>query len=272
MNTTSSLEVSTERSMKYLGGKRQIAGRVEEQILARSVSRDRYVEPFVGGASIWTRLAPRFREAHGSDAHPDLVLYLNALRDGWVPPVEMPREEYDALRVAEPSALRGHVGFNYSFGGMWFRGWQGDLRDGKGRTRMEDGYRAALRDAPLLARCPPILRLDYRQVEVRPGDVVYCDPPYHATEEYDVGFCSYAFWAVASRWARLGATVVVSEETAPDDWVAVWSYARATMIGYDPRTGERNPSPRSERIFVHESQVTASDRTRHKPTGWPAIE
>ncbi len=258
--------------MKYLGGKRQIAGWVEEQVLARATERSRYVEPFVGGASVWMRLAPQFAEAHGSDAHPDLVLYLNALRDGWVPPREMSVEEYQALRAAEPSALRGHVGFNCSFGGMFFRGWHGDLLDPRGRTRTEDAYRAAVRDAPMLRRCPPILRLDYRQVEVREGDVVYCDPPYHGTEEYSVGFCSYAFWLVASRWVRLGAVVVVSEETAPDDWVIVARKTRSSMVGYDSRTGERNVAERTERIFVHESQVTRPERARHESRGWPAIE
>ena len=258
--------------MKYLGGKRQIAAWVEEQVLARSTDRGRYVEPFVGGASIWMRLAPQFREAHGSDGHQDLVLYLNALRDGWVPPTEFSLEEYEALRHAEPSPLRAHVGFNCSFGGMWFRGWHGDLRDPRGVTRTMDAYRAALRDAPLLARCPPILRLDYREVEVRPGDVVYCDPPYHGTEEYSVGFCSYAFWARAGRWVRDGATVVVSEETAPDDWVVVSKRARSTLVGYDCRTGERSVSERIERIFVHQSQVTFPERTYHELRGWPAIE
>lgn len=258
--------------MKYLGGKRQIAPWVEEQVLARATDRDRYVEPFVGGASIWMLVAPHFKEAHGSDAHPDLVLYLNALRDGWVPPKEMTIEEYDALRDADPSPLRGHAGFNYSFGGMWFRGWQGDLRDTRGVTRVEDGYRAAMRDAPRLRRCPPILRLDYREVEVRPGDVVYCDPPYHGTEEYDVGFCAYAFWAHVGGWVRSGAVVIVSEETAPDDWVVVSKRIRSGMVGYDCKTGERRVTERVERVFMHQSQVTLPERTYHELRGWPAIE
>lgn len=245
---------------------------VEGQILARVSDRRRYVEPFVGSAAVWLRVAPQFKEAVGSDAHPDLVLYLNALRDGWVPPMELTKVEYDSLRFSEPSALRGHVGFNCGFGGMWFRGWHGTAKDNRGVSRSRTAYNAALRDVPRLMACPPVKRMDYREVDVREGDTVYCDPPYNGTEEYSVSFCSYAFWGIAGRWVARGATVVVSEESAPDDWVIVSKRVRKCSIGYDPRTGERNPVSRNELIFVHESQVTPFERSTHKSRGWPAIE
>jgi DNA adenine methylase len=260
--------------VKYLGGKNQIAEWIAEQVLARTVSRQRYVEPFVGSAAIWMRLAPTFPEAVGSDAMPDLVLYLNAIRDGWLPPARITEDDYEALRHADPSPLRGHVGFNVSWGGMWFRGYGGY----EGRDRQ--GMLVSRAMGRRLKRCPPVSRSSYLDVSVHAGDVIYCDPPYAGTEPYRwIGkFCSYEFWGRAIEWVRAGAEVVVSEETAPRNWVEVTSVGRKALAAYTPRSG-RLDRDRTERVFVHESQVadlmtldTHARAVRDGRRQWPAIE
>lgn len=261
--------------MKYLGGKNQIADWIGEQVLANTVSRKRYVEPFVGSAAIWMELAPQFPEALGSDAMPDLVLYLNAARSGWVPPSRVTEDDYEALRRAEPSALRGHVGFNVSWGGMWFRGYGGyEGRDAQGAAVTRAMGRR-------LRRCPPVKCACYLEVEVGAGDVVYCDPPYADTEPYrwlGKSFCSYEFWGRAAEWVRAGAEVIVSEESAPNNWVEVAQLSRKALAAYTPRDG-RLDRDRVERVYAHESQVSGkmvldahARAVRSGRRAWPAIE
>lgn len=66
--------------------------------------------------------------------------------------------------------------------------------------------------------------LDYRDVEIPLGSVIYADPPYAGTTPYKgvEPFDSAAFWVYMRRLASEGHTVFVSECTAPDDIECVW--------------------------------------------------
>lgn len=60
-----------------------------------------------------------------------------------------------------------------------------------------------------------VRRGDYRDLEIPPGAVVYCDPPYRGTEKYNAGaeFDHEAFYA----WCRsLACPVVISEYSMPE--------------------------------------------------------
>lgn len=262
--------------MNYLGGKSRISDWVAENVLCRTTSRTRYVEPFVGSGAVWLEVAPHFRAAHGSDLMPDAVMYLNALRDGWIPPSRVSKKEREELRWAtEPSALRGFVGFCCGFRGKFFmcNVWP--------QSEVPRIARGEARRIPRLRRCPAVVLQDYRRVEVGPGDVVYCDPPYGDTTGYSwVGrFNTYEFWAVMARWVRSGATVFVSEEDAPVNWVIAAEQVRARTTSYDPATGKNGSKLARERIYAHESQVEDRMTTaRHRAVlesgarRWPAIE
>src|SRR6516162_9941703 len=81
-----------------------------------------FIEPFVGAASItvWMK-NPRVC----SDANPDIVALLQAVRDGWRPPTEVSIETYEALRRGEilDPRMRAFIGFGCSFGGKWMGGF-----------------------------------------------------------------------------------------------------------------------------------------------------
>ena len=86
-------------NMQYMGGKERQAKHITAQILAHSEGCTDYLEPFVGGGSIFSRIAPMFPgNAHGSDAHEDLALMWSAAIDGWEPPAVVSREEYASLK------------------------------------------------------------------------------------------------------------------------------------------------------------------------------
>ena len=83
--------------------------------------------------------------------------------------------------------------------------------------------------------------IDYRDVPIPAGAIVYCDPPYKGTNcgAYD-GFDSEAFFA----WAAGRRDVVISEYAAPDGFVC------AAEINHMCRSSANGAAPVTERLFV----------------------
>ena len=85
---------------------------------------------------------------------------------------------------------------------------------------------------------------DYREIEVRPGDVLYCDPPYKGTDGYnDAAFDHEAFynWAAAQE-----VPVYISEFWMPEDrFMCIWKRKRASRLSQKGTEGKV-----SEKLFV----------------------
>lgn len=230
--------------MQYMGGKHRQASRIVPILRDLARGKVRYLEPFLGGAAIAERMAGVCSKIELADAHADLVLMWQAILDGWNPPTQVTRDEYAALRTAEPSALRGFAGFGCSFGGKWFGGYASNARgdDFCGAAR-----RGVLRKAARLREADAVVfRADYRELVPGAGDLVYCDPPYSSVTGYAAiePFDSDAFWATMKTWAGNGATVVVSEYTAPQGVVQLWSGEATVSLRKDD-----NRRPATEKLF-----------------------
>lgn len=213
--------------MWYAGGKERISKAVTQQLLAlRRPEHDTYIEPFCGGANILSIMAPHFPKVLAADLHPDLILMWQALQEGWIPPENVSEEEYETLRFAPPSALRGFVGFSLSFGGSWFSSYAA-----KGGPL---NHRSVLRQSESM-RHVRFLQADYRSLrQVSSKCLVYCDPPYFATSGYKSGtrhFDSAEFWNHVAGWAAQGATVAVSEYRAPAGAQEIWSGTKRVTLG-----------------------------------------
>lgn len=197
-----------------------------------------YLEPFCGGA--WVTVETYWFLRKGlrlaTDASQDLILLWQALQKGWEPPDQVPRELYQELRHAQPSALRGFVGFGCSWGGVFFGGYAQDSPQFRGTATERDFVRGAkdslLRKVPYLQDVVFEHR-DYRDHE--PKDcLIYCDPPYRGTRQYPhIGdFNSTAFWRIMREWATVN-TVFISEYEAPDDFIPVWRVPVKLQIAED---------------------------------------
>ena len=214
--------------MRYVGGKVKIAGWIAENVLPHKGDKTTYLEPFLGSASTFAKIAPHFKRSIASDAHPDLMLMWQALVNGKTPPNHVSRETYESLRFAEPSALRGLVGFGSSFSGKWFGGYTDVVFDKHVFRNTKPFLATAVRSfskvVPAL-KMATLCNLDYKQHNVTDDFLVYCDPPYRGTQGYGglPLFDSDQFWEVAESWANIGATVIVSEENAPSNWRVIAS-------------------------------------------------
>lgn len=237
--------------MQYMGGKYRLAKQLSETML--SYKQDHhvaYVEPFMGGGAVSSAMAPHFFYPLLSDTHPDLILMWQAVQQGWVPPTEVSEETYNWLKTQPPSALRAFAGFGCSFAGKWFGGYGRKIANettaANEPTLAPAAHRSVIRQAPKITHAY-IYQSDYRNVEYNASAVIYADPPYHGTTKYSQGDFDHAeFWATADRWCASGALVFVSEQSAPDGWVSVWTKKMPNYTnGVDQTAGAR-----TEHLFM----------------------
>ena len=225
--------------MQYLGGKHRIAKPLAAYLESRRGGRI-FVEPFCGGLNITAAVAG---ERIACDASPYLFSLYKSLREGWQPPEEVTEEDYARANAARDPAdpLTAFVGYGCSFGGKFFGGF---ARGAKGRNYAANAAGSLRRK---FGRCSEVLFAccGYERLTIDRRCFVYCDPPYAGTTGYGaVGtFDSGAFWSRARTWASTGATVLVSEYTAPAGVDCVWEVETKTDMQGSGKAG------RIERVF-----------------------
>lgn len=232
--------------MHYLGGKHRIAKDLSAYLLQRLGGR-LFVEPFCGALNITAAMEPAgYRVA--TDRNPYLHVLYEAVRRGWQPPEHVDYALWDHhRRVQDPSdPMTAFVGYGCSFGGTWFGAYARNVRG------IEDSAYAGRAKRSLLkkiARCRDarMACVDYRSHRGGPGMLIYCDPPYGGTTGYRaVGkFDSAEFWQVCRDWSRAGAIALVSEYSAPPDFVSVWEKSTFSTLDSGATAGE----VRVERLF-----------------------
>lgn len=230
-----------------MGGKGRQAKHLAPILSGYAANSTAYYEPFVGGGSIFERVAGHAPISIASDAHLDLMFMWQALLDGWQPPTILTKDEYEQLRNGPPSALRGFAGFGLSFGGKWFGGYAANAR---GRDYCGPARRVVLRKASAMRDAKARVRwMDYRQLDPMPRSIIYCDPPYANTTRY-VGmpaFDSANFWSLAADWAESGCAVFVSEYTVPSNssFACVWHNDALQTL-----SRKTNTERRTERLYA----------------------
>ena len=108
--------------MQYMGSKNRIAKHILPIMLSERKPDQWWIEPFVGGANMIDKV---IGNRMGNDTHEYLIALLTAIRDGYIPPTDISKELYYAIKAepqAYPKELVGFVGFLCSFGGKWWGG------------------------------------------------------------------------------------------------------------------------------------------------------
>lgn len=231
--------------MRYLGGKSRISTQLSNVVNTTfERARERvFVSLFCGSCAIESKVNADVKILN--DKHPYLIAMWRALQDGWIPPEEISKEQYKYIKEHkdEDMALSGFVGFGCSFGGKWFGGLAANKRgDNYCRWANKSLLRniVGLKDATFLC-------LDYKDVEIPQGAIVYADPPYDNTTGYSLGnFNSNEFWDYARKLSETN-IVLISEEKAPDDFVSIWHKEQKRMID----NINKNIFTRTENLFIH---------------------
>jgi len=232
--------------MYYFGGKTRIASQIVRFLNLYHGTRV-FVEPFVGGASIVSRMTG---ERHAYDLCEPLITLYQAIQQGWMPPEKVSKEDYLWLKGhQDPSdPMTAFAGFGCSFAGKYFRGYASDAA---GRNFATIAQRSLLRKAPLLQDVRFAVA-DYATLNYE-NALIYCDPPYASTEPYKSveEFDHGKFWQVMRDWSQHN-VVLISEYNAPSDFKAVLQIPTSTYIRNDQ--GVLN---RVECLFAHANSEPA---------------
>ncbi len=198
-----------------------------------------WVEPFVGGANIIDKVTGK---RMGNDSNEFLIALLAAARDGYVPPTDISKEMYYAIKSNPqdyPKELVGFVGFLCSFGGKW---WDGYAFDKMGVNYAARGSRCLVKQAKnfdgIVFKCG-----SYLELEIPENSLIYCDPPYANTRQYRDSFNHEQFWDWCRKQTKKGHTVFISEYSAPNDFECVIAIQHKTILN------KKSPSPRTEKLF-----------------------
>ena len=212
--------------MQYMGGKSRISKQIAE-VLNSDIDKDTpFVSLFCGSCAIESKVQADVKILN--DKHPYLIAMWQALQNGWTPPDVVTKEEYYRVKanMDENPALAGFVGFGCSFGGKW---WGGYAKDKRGDDYCGQAKRGLLKDLVGI-QSATFTCLDYHDVEIPDGAVVYCDPPYANTTGYTVGqFDTDEFWNYMRQLSKR-CDVYISEESAPDDFECIWSKEKVRTL------------------------------------------
>lgn len=212
--------------MRYTGNKSRIAKHILPIILKDRKPNQWFVEPFVGGANI-TYKVEGLRLA--SDNNKGLIEFYKALQDGWSPPLRISKIEYYNIKQNQDldSKMTIWAGICCSYGGKWFGGYLSDYQESK---RLKNGELPNHQDEArrgLMAQIPKLksvhfIHSDYKNLEIPPNSIIYCDPPYEGTVKYKNGINHIEFWEWCREKTKQGHIVFVSEYNAPSDFECVW--------------------------------------------------
>lgn len=207
--------------MKYMGSKARHAKEILPIILADRTDGQWYVEPFVGGANVIDKVEGN---RVGADLNLNMIRLLDSVSKCWLPPRSV--TEYDYKHCKENQSLYpldylGYVSTQLSYGGKVWGGYRRDKTSC--RDYSDEAFRHVAAQAPRLYGVK-FVHSSYDQLEIPPNSIIYCDPPYAGTTGYATGaFNHEAFWQWCCNKVNEGHKVFVSEYTAPDEWVCVWS-------------------------------------------------
>ena len=217
--------------MKYMGSKARHAKELLPIILKDHKPDMWYVEPFVGGANMISKvdsnIAPKML---GCDSNEYLIDFFKALQSGWKPPENIDLNFYNKVRVNKDhydNATVACVGLCFTYSAKWFGGFIGNSNDVvcKGRDRLRESYRAVEKarkevEGVILKHCS-VFDLDFSNLGIC---TIYCDPPYFGTTKYRDDFDHERFydWCVDRHNERH--RVFISEYWMPEDrFECIWS-------------------------------------------------
>ena len=245
--------------MRYQGGKSRISKQIAEiinvaEIAEREREREResnslvFVSLFCGTCSVESKVKG-FDKKILNDKHEYLIAMLNGVKNGYELPESITEEQYKYIKTHkdEDKVLSGFVGFGCSFGGKWFGGY---ARNKTNTNYAAQSKRSLLKDMVTLMDAEFICK-DYKEVELPEGCVVYADPPYNNTTGYNnEKFNSEEFWEYMREISK-DHMVFISEQNAPDDFVAIWekSFTRTLDVNKD------NQFKVTEKLFVHRDNL-----------------
>jgi DNA adenine methylase len=254
--------------MKYLGGKQRLGKHISPILHAlwENSECNGYIEPFCGSLGVFRHMTTlsNAKTIVANDYHPDLIALWNDLQKGeFRPPDSVSEAQYNKAKLLKsPNSMKAFIGFGMSFGGRYFGAFAHKYLGNKNEDFCKEMTNSLNRIAPKI-RLPKVKFQNSKYQDLRPNNkLIYCDPPYRltnhpikyrtSTKKYDV-FDNDEFWDIMRKWSKTN-LVVISETTAPNDFVEVWNadmYRSAAQSSKTRFKSKTTKTVQNEKLFVH---------------------
>lgn len=217
--------------IQYFGGKQRISKPLSEYLNLQLDDGQPFADLFCGSCNVVSKIDNN-RLKIANDKHKYLIEMWKELQKGWIPPEHITKRQYEIIKNNKDTRpyLTGFVGFGCSFAGKWFGGY---AYSGK-RNYCSNAKNSLLKKINKLKNVS-FYNLDYSQVNVPTGSLVYCDIPYKDTTQYcrkEVGrFNHEEFY----EWVKANNNkydIYISEykNNIPNDFEIVWETESKTDI------------------------------------------
>ncbi len=216
--------------MRYQGSKNRLAPGILAKI--NPDPKRPWVEPFVGGCGMMRHVQSEVRV--GADANKYMIAFWQAVQNGWLPPANVTTEIHKKAKLYPESLdpeLVGWLGAGCSFGGGWFTGFVGTEPGPRNPWGNVAGSLKGLMRYKGTLNGVLFLTGDYREMDITPNSIVYCDPPYEDTHGYLGKFDSKEFWDWVMEKYRAGVEIYVSEYKAPRGFRSIYAHLRLSKAG-----------------------------------------
>lgn len=244
--------------VKYMGSKSRITKYIVP-IIQKCIDDNcltTYVEPFVGGANVIDKVQCQTRIGYDKNKYL-IALFLHLQNGGNLLP-EVPRTLYAEVRANYKTGKYedwyvGNIGFLASYNGRWFDG--GYAQAGYEKTKTGQRFRNYYEESKnnILQQKPHIKDIVFEVknfFDFCPNNniMIYCDPPYNNTKSYAVDNCfNYEdFWNTIRKYSENN-FVLVSEMTAPDDFICTWEKSVSRSV----RATDKNRA--IEKLFTYKN-------------------
>ena len=238
--------------MKYMGGKSQIAKYILPIILNQRKTGQWYVEPFCGGCNVIDKVyGNQIRKKEDSlfflatddkrlaaDKNKYLIELFKGIMRGQRGIFPISKEEYNKARDDFYNDKNNFysvfdiawIGYIASYNGRFFNG--GYSNNCFERDFHKEAINNILSQTELLKGVSFVCS-DYKDLVLPEASLIYCDPPYKETKEYEVSnFDHDEFWNWCREKKKEGHQIFISERTAPKDFDCVFEIQRKATIDF----------------------------------------
>ena len=235
----------------YHGGKQRIGFKLAQyiQFLSSKLTNIKiqgYCEPFCGMLGVYQHIPALFTDKltyQAGDLNESVIKMWQKAQKGWKPPTITTKTEYNLLKTAVPSALKGYIGHQYSYGGQYFMGYAPSYGKTKDSTKASNNIQNIAQKLNQVKFSSGA----YTQFNNLHNYIIYCDPPYQNTSQRykSASFDNEKFW----NWCRTMAKnniIFISSYEAPADFIEVMS-SKHKLTGVVHAGGKKE---RVEKLFI----------------------
>lgn len=236
--------------MKYMGSKLRLSKDLVPiiQSLIDKNNIKTYIEPFVGGANMIDKIQCDNRI--GIDYNKYLIAMWKSLQNGWIPPKNISREEYNNIKDNMDNYddhLVAVAGFCATYNAKWFGGYAGIVHT-KAKT-IRNYYDESIRNIQKqLIRVQDVefKYMCYTDLKNVKYTLIYCDPPYQNTTEYKNTIDYDEYWDWVRKLSKNN-IVLCSEYNAPTDFICIYQKTLTTTLDKNSRKKD------IEKLFIHKT-------------------